>query len=141
MPQKRWFFDPDSGGIKIPDSVKPDVEKRITSIAEKHVKGKYTRLDIRFKGQFCYIDAYQEPEVSNDWPPEDWPETKEEYIKRLRNILSIYAGFDILVMIDGALHSIHTAMRNMNYPFTLMESSWENLRMHSSLRQYICSKW
>jgi hypothetical protein len=31
------------------------------------------------------MDAYQEPEVSNDWPPEDWPETKEEYIERLRN--------------------------------------------------------
>jgi len=31
------------------------------------------------------IDAYQEPEVSNDWPPEDWHETKEEYIERLRN--------------------------------------------------------
>ena len=74
-PHKKWVFDPDSGGIKIPDPVKHDVEKRITSVAEKHVKGKYTRLDIRFKGQFCYIDAYQEPEVSNDWPPEDWPET------------------------------------------------------------------
>lgn len=78
-------LNPGTGGIKIPDSVKHDVEKRITSIAEKHFKGKYTRLDIRFKSQFCYIDAYQEPEVSNDWPPEDWPEAREEYIERLRN--------------------------------------------------------
>ena len=84
-PQKRWVFDPNAGGIKIPDSLKYEVEKRITSIAEKHFKGKYTRLDIRFKAQFCYIDAYQEPEISNDWPPEDWSETREEYIERLRN--------------------------------------------------------
>ncbi len=83
--QKKWGFNPNAGGTKIPESVKHDVEKRITSIAEKQYKGKYTRLDIRFKGQFCYIDAYQEPEVSNDWPPGDWHETKEEYIERLRN--------------------------------------------------------
>ena len=85
-PQKKRFLNPDTGWIKIPVPVKHEVLKRITSIAEKHVKGKYTRLDIRFKSQFCYIDAYQEPEVSNDWPPEDWPETKDEYIERLRNI-------------------------------------------------------
>lgn len=47
---KRWFFDPDSGGKKIPDQIKHDVEKRINNVAEKHFKGKYTRLDIRFKG-------------------------------------------------------------------------------------------
>ena len=84
-PWEKIDLNPGTGGIKIPDSVKHDVEKRITSIAEKHFKGKYTRLDIRFKSQFCYIDAYKEPEVSDDWPPEDWPETKEEYIERLRN--------------------------------------------------------
>ncbi len=81
---KVWIFDPDSGGKKIPDQVKKDVERRINKIAEQHFKGKYTRLDIRFKGQFCYIDAFQEPEVSEDWPPKDWPETREEYIERLR---------------------------------------------------------
>lgn len=83
-PRKVWVFDPDSGGIKIPDSVKNAIERRINNIAEKHFKGKYTRLDIRFKGQFCYIDAFQEPEVSEDWPPKDWAETREEYIERLR---------------------------------------------------------
>lgn len=81
---KVWVFDPDSGGKKIPDSVKNDVERRINDIAQQHFKGKYIRLDIRFKGQFCYIDAFQEPEVSEDWPPKDWPETREEYIERLR---------------------------------------------------------
>ena len=83
-PCKVWVFNPESGGIKIPDSVKNDIERRINNIAEKHFKGKYTRLDFHFKGQFCYIDAFQEPEVSEDWPPKDWPETREEYIERLR---------------------------------------------------------
>jgi hypothetical protein len=61
MPQrKRWVFDPDSGGVKIPESVKRDVAARINRVAEENFEGKYTRLDIRFKGQFCYIDAYCE---------------------------------------------------------------------------------
>jgi len=42
-------------------------------------------LDIRFRGQFCYIDAYTEPKTSENWPPPDWPETREEYLERLRN--------------------------------------------------------
>ncbi len=50
-PRKNLVFNPDAGGIKIPGPVKNNVETRITSIAEKHFKGKYTHLDIRFKGQ------------------------------------------------------------------------------------------
>jgi hypothetical protein len=83
--RKQWVFDPNAGGIKIPESVKRDVEQRINAVAEKHFKGKYIRLDIRFRGQFCYIDAFCEPQVSENWPPEDWPEAGEEYIDRLRN--------------------------------------------------------
>lgn len=84
--KKVWSFSPNSGGAKIPDHVKREVVKRINDVAEKHFKGKYTRLDIHFKGWFCYIDAYEEPEVNERWPPENWPETKEEYIERLRNM-------------------------------------------------------
>lgn len=54
-------------------------------MAEEHFQGHYTRLDIRFRGQFCYIDAYTEPKISENWLPADWPETREEYVKRMRN--------------------------------------------------------
>lgn len=85
MSSRGWSFDPNSGGIKIPPSVQQDVEKRILAIAEKEFKGKYTRIDIRFRSQFCYIDAYTEPVLSEGWPPENWHESREEYAKRLRN--------------------------------------------------------
>lgn len=85
-PRKQWVFSPDSGGTKIPDTVKRDVEGRIRAVAEKHFKGKYIRLDIRFKGQFCYIDAFVEPELEANEIPGDWPGTQKEYIERLRNI-------------------------------------------------------
>ncbi len=85
MPQSRWMSDPDSGGKKIPEAVKREVTGRIERYAAEHYAGQYTRLDVRFRGQFCYIDAYTEPTVAEGWPPEDWPETREEHIERLRN--------------------------------------------------------
>jgi hypothetical protein len=84
MTRKQWMFDPNSGGMKIPPAVQEKVEKRILAIAEKEFKGKYTRLDIRFRNQFCYIDAFTEPVFSPGWPPADGPETREEHIRRMR---------------------------------------------------------
>jgi hypothetical protein len=85
MTPNPWMRDPNSGGIRIPPGIQADVEKRIRTIAEKDFKGKYTRLEVRFKKQFCYIDAYTEPMITDNWPPANWPETKEEYAERLRN--------------------------------------------------------
>jgi hypothetical protein len=86
MPPRRWVFDPGSGGVKIKEATKRRTEDRIRRYAEKHFGNRYTRLDIRFRGQFCYVDAYTEPaSLDSDWPPLDWPESREEYLKRLRN--------------------------------------------------------
>jgi len=83
--RKQWVFAPDSGGTKITEALKTEIKQRIERVAQRRFKGKYTRLDIRFKGQFCYIDAYKEPQVMKGWPPKDWPETREEFYERLRN--------------------------------------------------------
>jgi hypothetical protein len=85
MPARgEWVFDPDSGGKKIPLAVQTDIQKRIQRVAEEQFQGRYTRLDIRFRGQFCYLDAFTEPVIRENWPPPDWPETQEEYFERLR---------------------------------------------------------
>lgn len=81
MPRKQWVFDPNYGGKKIPESKKREVTQRIEQFAAENYAGRYTRLDIRFRSQFCYIDAYTEPVVSEGWPPEDWPETREDVKK------------------------------------------------------------
>ncbi len=85
MPPQEWVFDPDSGGIKISPNMKTDVEKRIIAIAEQEFKGKYKRIEIRFRNQFCYIDAYTEPLFTESWPPEGWHESRKEYQERMRN--------------------------------------------------------
>jgi hypothetical protein len=80
-----WAYDPHSGGVKIPLSVQERTKQRILAYAQAHYSGKYTRLDIRFRKQFCYIDAYTEPDIPPDSPPPDFPETREQYVERLRN--------------------------------------------------------
>ena len=86
MPSKQWVFDPDGGGVKIKDAVKYRMEHRIQYYAKTNFAGRYTRLDVRFRSQFCYVDAYTEPEPPGpDWPPAGWTETREAYLERLRN--------------------------------------------------------
>ena len=85
IPRKVWMCPPDSGGVKIPDTVKRRIKERIHLYAKKHFQGHFTRLEIRFHGQFCYIDAYQEPEsFGPDWLT-DGIESREEFQERLRN--------------------------------------------------------
>lgn len=83
--QRRWVFDPDHGGVRVPEAVQRRTEQRLRHAAEEHLAGRYARLEIRFRGQFCYVDAFTEPEEPGpNWPPPDWPETREQYLERLR---------------------------------------------------------
>jgi hypothetical protein len=74
---------PDEEGVNIPDPVKERVRRRVEAFAAEHYAGKYSRLDFRFRGHFCYIDAYQEPE------PGSYPsylrgrESEEGYYERM----------------------------------------------------------
>ncbi len=82
---KTWVYDPHSGGIKIPKAVQKRTRRRILVYAKKHYSGKYTRIDVRFRGKLGYIDAYTEPYISPDFNPKVFGESREEYIERLRN--------------------------------------------------------
>jgi hypothetical protein len=86
MMKKVWVQDPHSGGVKIPERIMDTIRNRIVGYAEKHYSGKYVRIDVRFKGCFCYIDAYTEPFVPEDYDSLLLGETREEYIERRRNI-------------------------------------------------------
>ena len=86
MRGKVWVLDPHSGGKKISPDTKAKVIKRINEHAEKNYSGKFTRLDIKFRGALCYIDAHKEPVLEKGDPPKWMKETREEYIERLRNI-------------------------------------------------------
>jgi len=82
-----WVYDPHSGGSKIPARLKEPITQRILAYAKAHYTGKYNRIDVRFRGQFCYIDAYTEPDV----PEKNFNQalygcTREERIEFLRTV-------------------------------------------------------
>lgn len=87
MPKKNWVHDSQSGGRSIPDAAKPRIRQRILAYAKKHYAGKYNRIEVRFRGKFCYIDAYKEPFVSPDYNPELFGgKSREERIAYLRDV-------------------------------------------------------
>ncbi len=85
MAKKMWVLDPQSGGQKILDAAKKRISKRILDHAAENYAGKYNRIDVRFRGQFCYIDAYTEPYVAADYDPTLFGESRDAYIERLRS--------------------------------------------------------
>ena len=123
MTPKQWMFDPNLGGIKIPPAVQADVEKRICAIAEKEFKGKYTRLEIRFKNQFCTLTRIPSPFS----PMAGLPQIGMKLVKNMPNacaiLPTIFVVCGILAATNGVLLFIHTAMRNMNYPCMMMVNS------------------
>jgi len=87
MSEKIWSYDPQSGGKKISDAIKHRTRQRILSHAQKHYIGKYNRIEIRYRGKFCYIDAFKEPFVSPAYDPEHFGgKSREERIAQLRDV-------------------------------------------------------
>ena len=86
MARGNWVFDPHIGGGKITDAVRQETVARIERHAAAKYAGRYTRLDIRFRGSLCYIDAFTEPEVPSAELLELSGETAELYRERLRSL-------------------------------------------------------
>ena len=83
---KSWVYDPHSGGVPISEAVQTRIKGRIIAHAENNYAGKYNLIDVRFRGKFCYIDAYKEPFVpADDYDSALFGESREEHIARLRD--------------------------------------------------------
>ena len=81
-----WVLNFQTGGVNVSPAVRKRTERRIRAYAHKHYAGKFTRLDIRFRGQLCYIDAYQEPEEPTKGLLRALGETREQHMQRLRSL-------------------------------------------------------
>ena len=64
---KQWVFDPHSGGIKISPNRKAEVEARITRYADKNLKEKCDRIEVRFRGALCYVTAWRKQSDGDDY--------------------------------------------------------------------------
>ena len=54
-----WTFNPHAGGTKIPPAVQARTRRRLLDHAARRYGGSYDRLDVRFRGALCYVDAYR----------------------------------------------------------------------------------
>jgi hypothetical protein len=79
----KWNINPYTGSKSIPAVLQERTKRRVLDYAAKHCAGKYIRIDVRFRGAYCYIDAYTEPGDLYGNPPPG--ETRAEWIERLRN--------------------------------------------------------
>lgn len=84
MGKRGWFLDPHSGGNKIPEAVRRETVARLERHAAAHFAGLYTRLDIRFRGSLCYVDAFTEPDEPSASLLQSTGETREQFIERMR---------------------------------------------------------
>ena len=81
----RTKLAPHTGGRPISEAVQNAVRMRILNHAREHYAGKYRRIDVRFKGALCYIDAYQEPRLVSEAVAALTGETADEFAERVRN--------------------------------------------------------
>lgn len=82
---RRWVYDPHRGGRPIPEAVRRRTEERLRAHAERHFASRYREVDVRFRGWFCYVDLYCDPDpVPAGWPPPGSGESREEFLERLR---------------------------------------------------------
>jgi hypothetical protein len=81
---RTWVYNPHTGGKSSPFAVKIRTERRILDYADRHYPGKFARIDGRFRGALCYIDAFTEPEPPQGLAPPPG-ETRDQWIGRLRN--------------------------------------------------------
>lgn len=82
--RKVWTFSPHSGGSPIPPSVQDDTRRRVLAHAQKHFAGRFLRIDVRFRGALCYIDAYCEPAPPSKSLLSVFGETRTEFLERMR---------------------------------------------------------
>jgi hypothetical protein len=78
-----WYYNPHTGGKKIPPAVQAATRDRVVRYANQHHAGRFVRIDVRFRGALCYIDAYTDPGELHGRPPTG--ETREQWIERLKN--------------------------------------------------------
>jgi hypothetical protein len=79
-----WTWGP-AQPKSIPESVQISVRKRIEAYAAEKYAGRYSRLDIRFRGRFCYVDAFKEPDKKVDKRPTWFEGTDAQWFEGLRN--------------------------------------------------------
>ena len=96
----RWVLSPHTGGSPIPNATQVETRRRIQDHAERCYSDRLLRLGVRFRGCFCYIDAFCEPNPPTGSELRTLGMTRDEYMERGRSTpihlcrLRYFGGFD-----------------------------------------------
>ncbi len=126
MPKKVWTYSPQSGGQKIPPKVQSEVKQKLLAYAEErygNVKD-LIRIDVRFKGHFCYIDAYHEPPEPDEESLSYFGITREEFIEQRRNTPSPLCRLRYFQLAGWTL-AIYTYSNEKYEPAIFSSGKWE----------------
>ncbi len=79
--RKIWVYNPHAGGRTVPERARQSTGARLQACAAERFAGRFSRLEVRFHGKFCYLDLYHEPEALA--PGEQPPgfESVEDYLE------------------------------------------------------------
>jgi hypothetical protein len=55
-----WIIDPQYGGIKVPVDIHKKIIEQVNNYAAKQAWYPKFKLELRFKSEFCYLDASEE---------------------------------------------------------------------------------
>jgi hypothetical protein len=83
---KQWSFDPHHGGEPISLPLRNHLQQRLDRHAAMKYSGLYTRIELRFRGPLCYMEAYREPEEPDPQLLRILKESREVYMDRVRNV-------------------------------------------------------
>jgi hypothetical protein len=122
--RKVWTYNPHTGGVKIKPADQERIRQRILAHANKHYAGKFTRLDIRFRGALCYIDAYTEPCAPSKGLLKARSETREEYFQFMRNLPTHLCRLRHFSQEDGWSVAFYTYSHERYEPCVFHDGSW-----------------
>ena len=57
-----WVYNPHAGGRAVPEMLRRELAARLEARARACFGERFSRLEVRFRGPFCYLDLYEEPE-------------------------------------------------------------------------------
>ena len=82
--RKVWMSSPHRGGSRVSSSLQEETRRRVLAHANANYAGRFERIDVRFRGALCYVDAYVEPERPTKALLRLRGETKEDYYRQFR---------------------------------------------------------
>ena len=124
MRENKYEISHSSKGMLIPQDIRSLIrDKILTRYDEWYTSDtENMRLNIRFRGQFCYIGSLHEPPEPNPCSLKD--KTRDEYLKRFRQTPAPLCRLRYSSLEQWSV-SLYNYCRDIYEPSVFLSGSWE----------------